>query len=523
MKKPLLILFGVGVALVLLEGALQVASYLTWRSRPGEGSASLGDARDAILCIGDSFTFGLGAETSEGSYPRRLSVELEKRRPGEYRVVNAGRPGRNSRELLERLGGELADHRPSDVMVLIGTNDAWSLPDRLDDGAERAEVGDPDAFPWRWRTLRLARLILQPRSVREEAPFVGAWRCGAIEVRFEPDGALVVGERTFRWERSDDRMTLRGPDGAEFEMTWRLDGEPGMDERLHVDAEFFGGALTLERARPADVDRDPLPRGATLDQLRERFEATRGRVVGEALINELVERGDSDGAIHVAAELIRAHPHSAAAQRVLVGLGSDERHRLAVLDAVAGAIEELDGRGRALWRRVYANLRVIDDPRDALRQIVLAYTDDRDRPGTVQPLRSGRHAYPPTLLEEVLAELEVDVETRAELITLYREIRTPSSHAGVLRDHLHRIVQLCREEEATPWVIHYPRPDETVDAAILEVATALECRTIDPRPRFTALLRDQPYESLFIEDGHLNDAGYEVLASLVADALTERP
>ncbi|MBI5851107.1 MAG: hypothetical protein HZB39_08780 [Planctomycetes bacterium] len=147
-------------SLALLEFVLQAASLVV--AIVGPTSRAGGDgARRVVLCVGDSFTYGLGASSFEaGAYPAQLQRLLDRAAPGAWRVVNAGFPGRNSRQALERSDGQLARERPEFVCVLIGLNDRWSHPEPLDLGTTpSARIDDDRAWRFEVRTWRLWLLI----------------------------------------------------------------------------------------------------------------------------------------------------------------------------------------------------------------------------------------------------------------------------------------------------------------------------------------------------------------------------
>ncbi|MCZ7586331.1 MAG: hypothetical protein M5R36_25060 [Deltaproteobacteria bacterium] len=92
--------FGIVVALVWLEVFLRAGAAVYVRQMASSTGAF--SRRDAlkVLCVGDSFTFGIGAPTGE-SYPDRLERILNDRlRDGRAEVVNLGLPGKNSAEIL---------------------------------------------------------------------------------------------------------------------------------------------------------------------------------------------------------------------------------------------------------------------------------------------------------------------------------------------------------------------------------------------------------------------------------------
>jgi tetratricopeptide (TPR) repeat protein len=82
-----------------------------------------------ILCLGDSFTFGSGAEPGY-SYPEQLEVLLNKNNPNlKFEVYNKGGclPGLNSSQVLKMLDKDMAEYKPKIIIVLIGTHNEWNL------------------------------------------------------------------------------------------------------------------------------------------------------------------------------------------------------------------------------------------------------------------------------------------------------------------------------------------------------------------------------------------------------------
>jgi len=81
----------------------------------------------SILCLGDSYTYGLGVKKSQ-SYPMQLEKLLSKNIPGKnIMVVNCGRPGMNTPVLADRTEDLLDFYRPNVVLLMIGINDKWNL------------------------------------------------------------------------------------------------------------------------------------------------------------------------------------------------------------------------------------------------------------------------------------------------------------------------------------------------------------------------------------------------------------
>jgi lysophospholipase L1-like esterase len=108
---------GLLLALLLAESGLRLLGLAVRHSRAPQAGAG---AR--ILCVGDSFTYGIGAPKGE-SYPDHLQRLLDAAYgTGAYAVVNEGVPGQNSSELAARLDYLLAAHRPAALVVLTGAN-----------------------------------------------------------------------------------------------------------------------------------------------------------------------------------------------------------------------------------------------------------------------------------------------------------------------------------------------------------------------------------------------------------------
>jgi len=78
-----------------------------------------------IVAFGSSSTEGAGASKPEFSYPARLEALLRAALPGRsIRVVNAGRSGQTSEEMLARLESDVLARQPALVIWQAGGNEA---------------------------------------------------------------------------------------------------------------------------------------------------------------------------------------------------------------------------------------------------------------------------------------------------------------------------------------------------------------------------------------------------------------
>ncbi|WP_084602739.1 SGNH/GDSL hydrolase family protein [Rubritepida flocculans] len=77
-----------------------------------------------IVALGSSSTEGAGASSADSAYPSRLERLLRAALPGvELRVVNAGKSGETSAEMLARLEGEVLALRPDLVIWQASGNE----------------------------------------------------------------------------------------------------------------------------------------------------------------------------------------------------------------------------------------------------------------------------------------------------------------------------------------------------------------------------------------------------------------
>ena len=72
-----------------------------------------------IVCFGNSYTEGFGAERSE-AYPALLQAQLEG-----VRVINAGMSGETAEEALGRMDEDVLSLKPWLVLVEFGTNESF--------------------------------------------------------------------------------------------------------------------------------------------------------------------------------------------------------------------------------------------------------------------------------------------------------------------------------------------------------------------------------------------------------------
>lgn len=122
MRKVTKTLAATVFGLLLLELGLRLTGflYLQINSR-----ATAVTAPHAILCLGDSHTFGIWLK-SDDAYPARLQKIIKNQMANDsFAVVNRGVPGMASGDVLARLRENLPERKWDAVIVTVGVNDRW--------------------------------------------------------------------------------------------------------------------------------------------------------------------------------------------------------------------------------------------------------------------------------------------------------------------------------------------------------------------------------------------------------------
>ncbi|MGE5197121.1 MAG: tetratricopeptide repeat protein [Deltaproteobacteria bacterium] len=163
-QKINLIIFGIICGLVIVELILRLLGIFFVAYAQGFDNPSAQDGGDCykILCLGDSFTFGLGASKGQ-DYPQQLEAMLNQRHfLKKFLLINKGRPGQNTSELLYSLDGYLDRYRPDLVIVMTGMNDPQNT--HLHDWVLRSNNHGEIFLSW-ISSLRIFKLFKLARSL----------------------------------------------------------------------------------------------------------------------------------------------------------------------------------------------------------------------------------------------------------------------------------------------------------------------------------------------------------------------
>jgi len=128
MKKIWLVALGLFLGLLLLEIGLNLTGFFVLKFHNRSFTAA-DQQHKVILCVGDSFVFGLGALAGE-DFPSQLERVLHDQSPAAgIAVVNAGVPGWNSSLVAHRFKENLRKYRPAWAVILMGSNDHKNYQD----------------------------------------------------------------------------------------------------------------------------------------------------------------------------------------------------------------------------------------------------------------------------------------------------------------------------------------------------------------------------------------------------------
>jgi len=161
-QEIILVIFGLIAAIILAEASLRLAGYIYKSYRIDAKKVSAREGKDTIkiLCLGDSFTFGVGAPKGF-SYPEQLQKMLDNYSAGKYIVYNEGIVGQNSSCVLKDLENNVYKYMPDIVIVLIGCNNSSNFVDSnyflFKDKSLKTYLCRIDAFLSRMRSYKLFR------------------------------------------------------------------------------------------------------------------------------------------------------------------------------------------------------------------------------------------------------------------------------------------------------------------------------------------------------------------------------
>lgn len=295
--RLLLLLGGIVLALALAEASLWVAGPLL--SPPAKAPADAAGWR--VLCVGDSFVYGLGSEDGRGSCDHLQALFDERWGPGVASVHNEGVPGFNSSQAASELEGWLRQYEPQAVVILVGHNNSWNFNDLHFEAVAGGEGMGLARSLGRLRLVRLLRLVTRYRQAgpdeQAKDPEVEAWAKTARKAGKKEKSAQAIPPLRQRLaEHPDDVYTM-------LRLAQALGAAGQRDE-----ADRW-------KAKAKEIDPDAVAR---LQDAQRRIEAFHHRQVERGEDTYLAETHAADAALYRALQATAADAAPIEAQRQLL-------------------------------------------------------------------------------------------------------------------------------------------------------------------------------------------------------------
>ncbi len=519
------VLFVVVATILLLEVVLQVGAVVVWLGQRGRALDATNASGRTVLCVGDSWTHGIGSlDFATGSYPARLENYLRQHVAADWQVLNGGQSGQNSRDVLERLPGQLERARPAWVLVLVGQNDFWSRPDRLvlEPGAVPM---DPGAFRWRFRTGRLIAWLAGKWS--------GAGQAGGGAA--EPRAGVAP-----PWETDDASWQLVRPPSrgrALPDEEWADDPETNLVLRRARDEQAvkrFDAAREVLEERAARQPEDPRVFADLANLRRKMADVEPAREMLAALETGYAEHRSAWWAISWARALANVADRTEACEQIgrlsaewpddaeLAGLYA---HALFLVDDVDAARRRIEAAWTLEPSAGLAQIRYLvwrgDGGRPTAEALVGGYLLDNDARQFAGRCRAVLQLRPEdrSAMDEVIAAADCDSGQRARLVEIVAwvaaDLETDGMAGGgeasaTLEAHLEQIRAVVAGAGARCAFLTYPLPNSGVEE-LARVARRLDI----PFLPVYELYPGQDWARLKAPDGHCNDAGYALMAEMV--------
>ncbi len=203
-QRTIAFLAGSVALLIAAEGVLRVIGLL-YAPLLETGQDQTGPVMGhTILCVGDSFTFGLGAERAM-SYPAQLERLLNADRPSKtVAVLNHGVPARNTAQLLHFLERDIGSAKPSVLLVLAGGANLWNYWGYRAYSEQNSLLTYFNDLLYRIRLFKLAKLISHNLSAKALPG----------EAEIQPPNGRAVPDRASFFNDPDRSEILALPDNS---------------------------------------------------------------------------------------------------------------------------------------------------------------------------------------------------------------------------------------------------------------------------------------------------------------------
>ena len=469
-----------------------------------------------VLCVGDSYTQGVGASDFKYAYPVLLQEYLRKKSSLAWAVANCGKSGINSSELAWYTPRLLEMYSPKYLCVLIGANDSWNF--------ELSNTKGPDKFPttnivpWRlcFRTYRLCCML--KKYVKD---ILSAQQ--SFHKKEYADAQIVILENE-KTESSPtvDQIADRGnilfhagrfsEAGEVFEKIVRQ--YPEHNNIVPVEIELANALIEQKRMG------DALKYACIIQE----------RIAGQAsqYHNELAWLFMRLCKFELAYNEIEQYKNSFPANQVTINtlLGNYYFQTYHYSEAEKYFLKALKDNPRDTFvMRTIACIYSFDERKllDAKKMLMRAYAVDRDKRITRQYLGAVDSSAGDKfqgILEQSTIIPEMDQQSYGEFINISKTFVRRRGGTDRLRANLSIVVSLCSKYNVTPLFMTYPDCyHKEINSIIRQFCADNNIIIFDAENIFSTLLQRQAYDTYFVVDSHPNNNGYMVMAQEVGDLL----
>lgn len=463
-----------------------------------------------VLCVGDSFTQGVGASEAAYSYPAQLQISLKKKFPSNWKVFNCGKAGTNSSELVAYLPKLLNYYYPRYLCVLIGVNDSWNYNYR--GKGDSVEVKEKAFIPWKFcfRSYRLFRMLVKYfgdiKANKTKLASVARTNVFPMEdtqnKRKDVDALLIEGHILYSQGKVNEageifkKAVLEYPDNinAKIQLAYAL-----------YEQKMMNGALEYAYLAQKAVINKPFPEHkhlswlfmylgkfeaaySEIEQYKEFFPSDEGEI-NKALGNFFFETYDYPKAELYFEKAISIMPQDAFILRTLARIYSFNENKL----------------------------------EDAKELLFKAFSIDKNTEQTKLYLgivASSAGSFP-EILKKPSINLQTDPGLYKEFIAISNDFGKRAGGEDILKTNLEKISSICAQHNVVPLFMTYPMQNNINDA-IRKSCSEKKYFMFDTESVFNALLKNELAERYFVLDNHLNNLGYKVLADKVAEFLKSR-
>ncbi|MBU1869785.1 MAG: tetratricopeptide repeat protein [Candidatus Omnitrophica bacterium] len=125
-NKFMALILGIISSLFLLEIILRITGFIHLHEATRNKIIHKEENSYTILCLGDSLTFGIGAQKDK-NFPRQLENLLNKGANGkQIKVINRGIGGQNTAMILDRFEDYIDEMNPDLIILLAGGANFWN-------------------------------------------------------------------------------------------------------------------------------------------------------------------------------------------------------------------------------------------------------------------------------------------------------------------------------------------------------------------------------------------------------------